>query len=182
MNKINQKKIYIMNLYAPIPNTKFIYKDNPNRKEIIKAFVKENQMYKIGTILVKQVKRNEFHEIITNIPIPIYKIEDETIIDEYNHIYNYHMERPTKSPMFGIVKEKREYEIISLLGIRARKKTHENISLKEASHKEYSDYLINNNRKLFLLGIKGMYKQAEKNFHTTKLIKDKKNTKQKRYH
>ena len=178
MNKINQKKIYIMNLYAPIPNTKFIYKDNPNRKEIIKAFVKENQMYKIGTILVKQVKRNEFHEIITDIPIPIYKIEDDTIIDEYNYSHNYHREKPTESAMFGIAKEKKEYEINKILGLRKEKKVYEKISLKEANSEEFKEYVLNNDPKTYLKGIKEIYKQAEKNLRSTNFIKEKK----KRYH
>ena len=183
MKKINQKKIYKMNIYAPLPNLELTYQANISKKEIIKTFIEENQIYKITTVLVKQVKRNEFHEIITDIPIPIYKIDDETIIDEYGYTSDYHSEKSTESPMFGIVKEEREYDISSLLGIRKRKKTYNKISLKEASHKEYSEYLLNNNKKIFLIGMREIYKQAEKNLHTTKFIKkDKRKAKQKRYH
>lgn len=178
MRKINTKKIYKMNIYAPIPNLDFTYEGNINRKEIMKTFMNQNKMYIITTMLVKEVKRNEFHEIITDIPIPIYKIEDDTVIDEYNYSHNYHREKPTESAMFGIVKEKKEYEINKILGLRKEKKVYEKISLKEANSEEFKEYVLNNDPKTYLKGIKEIYKQAEKNLRSTNFIKEKK----KRYH
>ena len=175
------KKIYSVQLYTLPKNVIYYYTrfERKTPKNIIKEFVKENEIQPTQKLLVQKTGDKRFlREIMSDTLISTYNITDYTWIDKYGHI-NYSQEHASvNEPTFAIIRNEKIYQEFNF--IKGSRLIEKKSSLKEASIDEIENYIqLNKNKQIMLKKLETLYDYGDDNYEQI-IFKPKRKIKEKK--
>ena len=175
------KKIYSVQLYALPKNVIYYYTkfERKTQKNIIKEFVKENEIQPTQKILVQKTGDKKFlREIISDTLISTYNITDYTWIDKYGHIKHSQEHESVNETTFAIIHNEEIYQEFNIL--KGSRLIEKKSSLKEASINEIQNYIqLNKNKQTMLKKLETLYDYGDDNYEQI-IFKPKRKIKEKK--